>query len=193
MPRRQTEFLADHYYHVYNRGVGGETLFPELENYRYLIRLLLRNARRYAVSVIAYCLMPNHYHLLLKPERDDGVGHLMRSLASSYSQALNLRLQRQGPLFQGRFRAIWIDRDEYLTHVARYIHANPVVAGLVAQAEAWPYSDYTRHIAITDPAQGDQGLVPVWFLTGAAYREFVEDYVVDRKQAGEFERYLMEA
>jgi len=193
MPRRQTEFLADHYYHVYNRGVGGQTLSPEPENYRYFIRLLLRKARRYGVSVVAYCLMPNHYHLLLKPERDDDVGHLMRSLASSYSQALNLRLQRQGPLFQGRFRAIWIDRDEYLTHVARYIHANPVVAGLVAQAEAWPYSDYARHIAITDSAQGDQGLVPAWFLTGAAYREFVEDYVVDRKQAREFERYLIEA
>ncbi len=192
MPRRKTQFLADHYYHVYNRGVGRETLFPEPENYRYFIRVLLRSATRYAVTVMAYCLMPNHYHLLLKPERDDSVSQLMRSLANSYSQALNQRLHRRGPLFQGRFCAIWVDRDEYLTHVARYIHANPVVAGLVAKAEAWPYSDYAQHVGIPDPAQGDQGLVPVWFPTGAAYRAFVEDYVIEAKEARRLERYLID-
>jgi putative transposase len=193
MPRRKTEFLADHYYHVYNRGVGAETLFPSPENYLYFIRLLLRNGTRYAVTVVAYCLMPNHYHLLLRPHRDHNGSKLMHSLASSYSQALNQRLQRRGPLFQGRFCAIWVDRDEYLTQVARYIHANPVVAGLVAKAEAWPYSDYAQLIGITNPAQSAGGLVPVWFPTGAAYRGFVEGYVSDAKEARRFERYLIDA
>jgi REP element-mobilizing transposase RayT len=192
MPHRETELLADHYYHVYNRGVAGNVVFFSPDNYLYFVRLLARNAARYAVTIVAYCLMPNHYHLLLTPTRDHNASKFMHSVASSYSQALNQRLGRQGPLFQGRFRAVWVDREAYLTHVARYIHANPVMAGLVTRAEAWPYSDYAEVIGIRPVAQRDGSLVPERFETGAAYREFVEGYVMDAQAARQFERYFLD-
>ena len=112
------------------------------ENYLYLLRLLKKNVNRYALSIAAYCLMPNHYHLLLKSTRDNTAAPFMQSVFGAYVQAVNRQQQRQGPLFQGRFRAILIDREGYFAHLARYIHANPVLAGLAETPQAWPYSNY---------------------------------------------------
>ncbi len=166
-------FPAGRYFHIYNRGLNHAQVFFSARNYIYFLNLLKRNTDRYGITVTAYCLMPNHYHLLIRPSSDDGVPQVMKSIAGSYVQAVNLEQARQGPLFQGRFRAIWVDNESYLVHLARYIHLNPVEAGLVSSPEGWSYSNYRDVIGLRQGTLRDTLLVPDLFESGAGYQAFV--------------------
>ncbi|MBL7066221.1 MAG: transposase [Anaerolineae bacterium] len=192
MPFRRIPFLANHYYHIYNRGVNRGDIFFSPDNYIYFLRLLKKNLGRYAISIVAYCLLLNHYHFLLKPERDNNLPLFIKSLFGSYSQAVNKQQGRQGPLFQGRYRAIWVDEEEYLVHLARYIHLNPVTAGLVVTPQAWPYSNYLDVIGQRAGTLKDTTLVPERFPTGDAYRQFVKDYLCHGQTIAGLEKYLLE-
>lgn len=102
--------------------------------------------------------MPNHYHLLVRAEVDNlAVG--MHGLAVSFSKSINRRQGRVGPLFQGRFRSKLVAKDEYLLHLSRYVHLNPVAAGLVAKAEDWPYSSYLEYIGLRNGTLPSPGIV----------------------------------
>lgn len=193
MPFRRIPFLANHYYHIYNRGVNRNDIFFSPDNYIYLLRLLKKNLGRYTISIAAYCLLPNHYHFLLKPEQDDNLHLFMKSLFGSYSQAINKQQNRQGPLLQGRYRSIWVDEEEYLVHLARYIHLNPVTTGLVPTPQAWPYSNYLDVIGQRAGTLKDTTLVPGRFPTGDAYRQFIEDYLYHEQAIEGFEKYLLES
>ena len=141
MPRRGLEFRAGHAYHLYSRGVNRQRIFFESENYAFFLRRVRTYLTPETVDVVAYCLMPNHYHLFVCLKADS-LAEMMRSLNMSFARAVNKRYDRVGPLFQGRFAAKLVERDEYLLHLSRYIHLNPVEAGLVDKAEAWEYSSY---------------------------------------------------
>jgi REP element-mobilizing transposase RayT len=167
MPRRVVGFHAGEIYHVCNRGVDRQPIFHTAENYRYFARLLQGKALRHSVTIIAYCLMPNHFHLLLRPGLDDSLVRFMTGVCGSYAQALNAQQGRTGALFQGRFRAVRVDQDAYLSHVARYIHLNPVAAGLVPRPQEWPHSNYTE-------ISPDGLLIGGVFPDGPTYRRFVE-------------------
>jgi putative transposase len=192
MPSRKLHFLADRYYHIYNRGVNRGDIFFSPDNYAYLLRLLKRNMKRYQVSMAAYCLLPNHYHFLLKPYQVDTISKFMQSLFGAYTQAVNRQQDRQGPLFQSRFCAIMVDTEGYFSHLARYIHANPVLAGLADTCEGWVYSNYLDVIGKRDGKLKNTDLVPACFATGAEYQQFVEDYIIYRREIQGLERYLLE-
>ncbi len=192
MPPRSITFLAQHYYHIYNRGVNrGEIFFWE-ENYLYLLRLIRKNLHRYNISIVAYCLLPNHYHLLLMPIADYTLSRFMKSVFGSYVQGVNKQQKRLGPLFQGRFRHTLVDKEEYLVHLARYIHLNPVMAGLCDTPQEWMYSNYPDVIGERQGTLKDSSLVPERFSDGEAYRLFVEEYLHTQKQIQELEKYLLE-
>ncbi len=127
MPRRTTEFRAGYYYHLYNRGVNHEHIFFDAPNYTFFLKQL-RHYFQGTVDVAAYCLMPNHYHLLVRLGVDDLNG-VMAPFSISFAKAMNKRYRRVGPLFQGRFASKLVDSDTYLLHLSRYIHLNPVKAG----------------------------------------------------------------
>jgi REP element-mobilizing transposase RayT len=146
MSRRKIAFLAGEFYHLYNRGVDRQAVFFTEENFNYGVRLLTEKASRHDVSLVAYCLMPNHYHFLVRPRRDDSVSAFANGLFGAYVQAVNAQRGRVGPLFQGPFSAIRVSRDAYLAHLARYIHLNPVAASLVARPQDWPYSNYNQMV-----------------------------------------------
>jgi REP element-mobilizing transposase RayT len=167
MPRRGGGFHAGEFYHLYNRGVDRAAIFHEAENYLYFARLLIAKAERLDVVLVAYCLMPNHFHLLARPGRDDTIGRFMTGVCGSYAQALNAQRRRSGALFQGRYRAIHVDRDEYLAHLARYVHLNPVAAGLVSRPQDWPHFNYID-------LREDGVLVGGIFADASAYHRFVE-------------------
>jgi REP element-mobilizing transposase RayT len=174
VPRRHTTFRAGHYYHIYNRGVDRGDIFLSTENYAYFLRLLKKNSARYAVGVVAYCLLPNHYHLLLKPTVDNNLQLLAKSTFGSYSQAVSKQQSRSGPLFQGRYRSIHVAEEDYLADLARYIHLNPTAAGIVAAPASWAYSNYRDVIGQRRGTLRDGTLVPGLFSSGDAYRLFVE-------------------
>jgi REP element-mobilizing transposase RayT len=140
MPRRDVEFRADEFYHVYNRGANRQQVFFERENYGFFLKKLREFVvgSSPAAEIVAYYLMPNHYHLLVKLH-DETFSKRMQSLGQSYVNSINKRCSRVGPLFQGRFRAKHVDREAYLLHLTRYVHLNPVVAGLVKQPRDWDF------------------------------------------------------
>ncbi len=192
MPTRKLKFLANRYYHIYNRGVNQSKIFFSKDNFTYLLRLLKKNRKRYHISITAYCLMPNHYHFLLKPHRDDTVSAFMQSLFGAYTQGVNRQQDRQGPLFQGRFRAILVEEEGYFSHLACYIHANPVLAGLTETCQDWPYSNYLDIIGEREGTLKNADLVPAHFATGAAYQRFVKEYIAYRREVQGLERYMLE-
>ncbi|HLF25710.1 MAG TPA: transposase [Anaerolineae bacterium] len=172
MPYRKVEFRAGEYYHLYNRGNNFQPIFFERENYFYFLRLLREHLAVRAADIVAYCLMPNHYHLLTCLKIDN-LSAAMQPFALAYTKAINKRYGRVGSLFQGPFQAIHIDRDEYLLHLSRYIHLNPVTAGLTRQPEDWEFSSYREFVDIREGALSRPEIVLSQFPSPNAYCEFV--------------------
>jgi len=175
VPYRGDVFVQDHYYHIYNRGAGRGLIFFNPGNYEHCLRLVKRYYDRYGVTVVAYCLMPNHYHFLLRQETDQPLSKFINVLFNAYVQAVNRQQGRKGTLFEGRFRHVWVDREEYLIHLCRYIHLNPVKAGLVAEIGDWPYSNYLEWIGERAGRLKDDVFIRDRFPTPEAYQRFVAD------------------
>lgn len=194
MPSKNTvkEFAPNSFYHVYNRGVERRVIFMDDQDYTVFIGLLKKyitgenhnkNNRHmftplsHAVSVIAYCLMPNHFHLLLYQYDITGITQLMRRINTGYAMYFNNKYGREGRLFQGTYKASYINSDAYLHHISRYIHLNPTAY------DTWPYSslEYYKGEKTSD-----------WLKTGpilelfnddrAEYLRFVADYVEARDE-----------
>lgn len=183
MPRRKTEFLPGQYYHLYNRENNRQNIFFERENYLFFLRQFRRYLVEETLHVIAYCLMPNHYHFLVGL-REDNISQKMHGFTLSYTKAINRRYKRCGSLFQGRFRAIHVDEVGYLLHLSRYIHLNPVKAHLVKRPEEWEFSSYLEYANLR------KGPLPrldeVWQQVGTAqaYQAYVE--ALDAPDAARF-------
>ncbi len=175
--RRKVEFKAGYCYHIYNRGVARQAIFFNDNNWRFFIERLREHFTSDLIDIIAYCLMPNHYHLLIHLLCDDLSSRIMQPFTVSYTKAINAQQRRVGPLFQGRFKATLVDTDEYLLHLSRYIHLNPVHAGLVARPEDWAFSSYRDYVGLRAGTLVKPGLALGQFPSQQAYAQFVADYV----------------
>jgi REP element-mobilizing transposase RayT len=173
MPPRTTSFAAGNYYHLYNRGAGRQDIFLETDNYHFVLRKIKKYAAQFEITVIAYCLMPNHYHLLVRQNADTPAGLLPQHVCNSYTKAYNQRYQRSGTLFEGRYEAILIQQESHLLHLCRYIHLNPVKAGLVAHPAAWDYSNYLEWIDQRPGTIIDRHFVQAYFPQPPQYINFV--------------------
>lgn len=176
MARRTVKFIQGGYYHIYNRGVNREPIFRTGENYRFLLERLAESATRLQMAVVAYCLMPNHYHFVLRQDGDDPIDACIQAVFNSYSKAFNQVYRRSGTLFEGPFKAIAVTRDDYLTHLCRYVHRNPLDARLVGQLEEWPYSNYLEWIEKRDEKLIDRAFARALFPSPGAYQDFVLNY-----------------
>jgi len=165
--------LAGHYYHVYNRGCNRERIFANDGNYVFLLRRTKSFLIDSALSVIAYCLMPNHYHFLLRSNEDGALSHFIQRLFNSYTQAFNRQQGRSGTLFQGRAKSILVETDEYIIHLCRYIHLNPVRAGMVQHPGQWLYSNYLEWIEQRNGTLVDRAFVRQYYPSGVDYEKFV--------------------
>jgi putative transposase len=174
MPRRTEVFAPNQVYHLYNRGVNRANIFSTAENYRYLLRQVKDVQTDIPVTIFAYCLMPNHYHFVIRQDGDVSLSEFIGRLFKRYTQAYNRQQRRTGPLFAGRFRSIHVDADEYLIHLARYVHLNPVEAGLCRYPQEWPYSNYLEWIEQRNGTLIDRAWVRQYFPTPESYIKFVE-------------------
>lgn len=153
-------------YHVTARGNRRETIFRDDEDCVRFIALLAREAAQQRWRLYAYCLMGNHYHLLVEtPEANLGRG--MRRLNGVYTQAFNRHHGLVGHVLQGRYKAILVDKDAYLRELCRYVVLNPVRAGLCATAAQWPWSSYA--------ATAGEAACPDWLAGGEALALFGSD------------------
>lgn len=143
-------------YHVTSRGDRREPIFVDDTDREALLAVVAQGMRRFDAQVLAYCLMGNHYHFVLHT-RQANLSRLMRHINGVYTQVFNRRHGKVGHLFQGRFKAILVDRDAYLLEVCRYVELNPVRAGMVGEPAAWPWSSYPAHVGEVEP--------PAWLDT----------------------------
>jgi REP-associated tyrosine transposase len=143
-------------YHVTSRGDRREPIFEDAEDRQRFLGTLAEVVKQFHWLCYAYCLMTNHYHLVVEtPQGNLSKG--MRQINGVYTQASNRRHQRTGHLLQGRFKAILVDKESYLLELTRYVVLNPVRAGMVAQPQQWPWSSY-RAMVGKAPA-------PAWLAT----------------------------
>ena len=184
-------YKPNSYYHIYNRGVDKRTLFKNTQDYAVFLNYLKEylsplpekhpqrqiavnnkdyQCRNYCNSVIliAYCLMTNHFHLLIKQTDARNIELFMRSFATRYTSYFNKRYQRSGTLFEGPYKAVLIDSDEQLLHLSRYIHLNPS-PNLFKQPSSYP--DYLQHKNTSWVQTQD---ILQYFKNPLAYKHFVE-------------------
>lgn len=140
-------------YHVVNRAPARQRIFRETRDYERFLAGVAEAHVRWGAEVFAYCLMGTHYHLCLRTPAGN-LARVMRHVDGTYTQRFNRAYGREGTLFRGRYQAILIEAETYLTAVVRYIHRNPVAAGLVATPETYPWSSHSDYLS---PRQA-----PVW-------------------------------
>ena len=132
------------WYHVMNRGAGHRMIFNTDEQRQYFLSLLEVTAKRFNADWHAYCLMGNHYHLMLQTP-DGNLQRIMRHINGIYTQYFNRSENTDGALFRGRYKAILVDAQAYWLQLSRYIHRNPLEAGLVGDLTDYPWSSYQAY------------------------------------------------
>jgi REP element-mobilizing transposase RayT len=176
MPYPKAQFRAGECYYLYNQGVGCQPIFFDAENWGYFIARLKHYCQPDLIDVVAYCLMPTHYHLLVRLKTVDLATRIMRPLGLSYTMAINRQQGRAGSLFQGPFKAVWVNNNTYLLHLSRYIHMNPVTNGLATQPEEWEFSSYRDYVGLRQDTLPALDIILSQFPSPQAYRDFVEAY-----------------
>lgn len=209
MPVRLEPFVNNHIYHVFNKTLDRRKLFKSGTYGDYFLKVLkyyrstkarlsfskLRSVDRkvfqdiqkevsfqkyFRVDILAYCLMPNHFHLLLKQKVDNGIQKFISDTINSLTRYCNLRLERKGPLFLPKFKAERIHTNEQLLHVSRYIHLNPYSSGVVKTSDkllAYPWSSFPEYIReereVIDPLISPSELLAFYDGEREEYKDFV--------------------
>lgn len=166
-----TPLQPGRYYHIYNRGNNREDLFVRPDNYRYFLKLYALHTGP-VVHTFAYCLMRNHFHLVVRVKEDAGlrISKAFSNLFNAYARAFNFAQRRIGALFQRPFHRIEVDSDAYFSRLITYIHQNPQKHGFVKDFRDWPYSSFHALVS-SRPTRLQRDSVLDWF--GGA-RRFVE-------------------
>ncbi|RLD08148.1 MAG: transposase [Chlamydiae bacterium] len=205
MPLRQTEFVPDNFYHIYNRGNEKKIIFHDRQDYFYFLKKIKQYKKLSQVKIICYILMPNHFHFILsEPEEDLNAGRLttesdafksnrlreplkapgasisrfMYLLQMSYAQYFNQKYNSSGHVFQGRFQSILINRDDYLEFLSCYIHLNAFTAGLVKLSSLWQFSSLPDYLFLRNGSIPDKEFLPV----GEEYQHLLDDYLELKKE-----------
>lgn len=198
MPYRIIPFVNEQIYHIFNRGVEKRPTFQKSRDYqRYLKSLQYYQLQgpkpsfskffqpsihkidfsKKIVEILAYCLMPNHFHLLIKQKSDKAITEFVSKLINSYTKYFNTKYDRVGPLFQGQFKAVLIEREEQLIHVSRYIHLNPITSFLVKDLADYKWSSYHEYVDINHNGICIKEEILRFFKSPKEYRQFVLDQI----------------
>jgi REP element-mobilizing transposase RayT len=145
MARQLRIEFEDAFYHITSRGNLRDDIFFEDKDRERFLEILSRTKERYGYLLHAYTLMGNHYHLLMETPKAN-ISQIMQNINTSYTVFINRKHRRSGHLFQGRFKGIIVDKDEYLVTLSRYIHLNPVRAGVVERPEDYRWTSYGAFI-----------------------------------------------
>lgn len=222
MPLRPEPLVAGEIYHIFNRGVASMEIFKDdrhfqrfLETalyyqhhklplrYSYFARLaqsaktdaLAKLSKEYFVEIISYCLMPNHFHFLLKQITDNGISDFMMKFCDSYTRYFNTKNNRVGPILQGRFKSVRIETEQQLLHVSRYIHLNPYSSGIVKHLEDLPhyqYSSLPEYLGLIKNPFCQKEMVLSYFKNLNSYKEFVFEQADYQRELALIKHLLLE-
>lgn len=211
-------YIENGHYHVYNRGADRRTIFKDEKDYRVFLNLLKTylspqdsNSKHPLARIIvrprplpcfygkvelqAFCLMPNHFHLLIKQAGKMDMANFMRSLCTTYSMYFNKRYNRPGTLFQSKYKAALIETDPYLLHLSRYIHLNPkALTG--SDPVTKTYSSYPYYLGSKNALWVNPEPILEFFKTAQStslqdclsYQSFVEEYSVIASERSEYQK-----
>lgn len=207
MPLRKIPLVTDEIYHIVNRGNNSIPIFKTKYDYQKFIQIFsfyqnlhppmkfskfmqlnlleknkileeLKQKGDYLVEIIAYCLMPNHFHFVLKQIAEAGILNFLRLTTDSYSRNFNTKYQRKGSLFEGRFKAIRVETNNQLLHVTRYVHLNPYSSYLVKDLESlqlYPFSSLPEYLENSKTGICQKGIVLNQFPKPGSFQQFTLD------------------
>lgn len=195
MPSRVIPFVNDEIYHIYNRGSEKRPIFDTRSDRKRFIKALryyqlagpkpkLSIFSQFSINkpdpskkileIITYCLMPNHFHLMLKQIKEGGITEFMGKVSNSYTKYYNTRHNRVGPLLQGEFKAVLVESDEQLIHLSRYIHLNPYTAYLCKNLGDYEWSSYGEYAEMFEGICSKEVVLSL-FKSPAEYKQFILD------------------
>lgn len=210
-------YKENSYYHAYNRGIESRNIFLDKQDYKVFLHLLKRYLTQPPqspdrvrpgwrsdlfdkIKLIAYCLMPNHFHLMVKQSTERAITEFMQALSNSYVRYFNEKYERTGPLFQGRYRAVLVEDEPYLLHLTRYIHLNPseleeleleeVRPASRSDLVGYPYSSHGDFLGKRKTSWVHPEEILAFFKTAQrtkltdflSYQSFIEDFKEDPKE-----------
>lgn len=194
------EYVENGYYHIYNRGVEKRNIFIDHQDYSVFLGYLreylspaltdrikpsrngyVRKDFSKDINLLAFCLMPNHFHLLIKQNKEKSMVSLMRCLSTRYSMYFNRKYKRTGHLFQGIYKAVLINNDEHLAHVSRYIHINP--KGINLSYQDYDYSSYDCYTKGKQVNWVKKDDILDYFTDSNKYEKFMKEESVDLWEA----------
>lgn len=205
MQYRKNALVNGECYHIFTKSIAGYEIFNSDKEYLRMIALMLfyqiecmpvkfsrfleneKSGKIYPklcalvreneriVEILAYCLMPTHFHVIVKQISKNGISRFMSNILNGYTRYFNLRHNRIGPLWAGRFKSILIDTDEYLKHLTRYIHLNPSTAHLVERPERWFYSSHREYVGMVEKGLHVCEGYDMLDMSCKEYKKFVEE------------------
>jgi putative transposase len=213
MPYRLIPFSSNYYYHIFNRGVEKRIIFSNDQDYKRFLQTLyyyqfsgpkprFSTHQRFKIKdfsknpkiieIICYCLMPNHFHFLIRQTKDGGVQEFIRKVINSYTKYYNVKHNRVGHLFQGIFKATLVENNEQLLHLSRYIHLNPYVSDLTDDLEHYYYSSYRSFIGLTEDILCIKEPILELFESANGYKNFVCDHGDYAKELEQLKHLLID-
>ncbi len=170
------------FYHVMNRGASRQAIFLIDDDYEIFLETLKETSKFFDLRIVSYCLMSNHYHLLFQTPKAN-LSRAMRHLNGVYTQRFNRYHKKDGSLFRGRYKAILVQEDEYLTHLIRYIHLNPIQANLTEDLSKYPWTSHRDYLKGRDQSPWLHVRLGLAFFSSKlkralkSYREFMKSGV----------------
>lgn len=215
--KRNQSFISGQIYHVCNKSIANFKIFKEKYNAErfmgaidyynnsklkiryskylekhseYVHQGLLFTKESQIVKILSYCIMPDHYHLLIKINHEISLSKYIGDVENSFVRYFNLSTKRKGPLWQSRFRAVHIGSNEQLLHISRYIHLNPTTSNLVKRPEDWIYSSYRE--TINNPKILSKVLLEFSLSNPQKYKKFVENNMEYQRKLKEIKKLLLD-
>ena len=223
MPVRKQLLVNNEIYHVFNRGVASSPIFKNIRDYSRFIKLIdyyrfsntflsfssyldlstnlkqelitkMKKTLIPAVEIYAYCLMPNHFHFLVKQLTTDGIKSTFSRVQNGYAKYINMKNKRTGPLFESRFKVKRIESEEMLLHVSRYIHLNPSTAFLIKPESLFNYtwSSYPEYIGYKKPVFVNPDFILRISGSSQKYKTFVLDQADYQRKLSEIKHIVFE-
>lgn len=223
MPYRRAPLVAEEIYHVFNRSIGRYPIFGQNRHYQRGLDLVnfyrfdkpalrfshynrlpesqkndfMENLRKTPkrIKILAYCLMPNHVHFLLKQLTKKGIADFMSNFQEGYAKYFNIKEERTGSLFQSMFKAIRIETEEQLIHVSRYVHLNPLTSYVIKdmeELETYPWCSFAEYMGKTNYGILDKEEILGYFPTSKSLKEFTESQVEYQRELARIKHLILE-
>lgn len=207
--RRREKIITGEYYHIFNRGVEKRTIFYQKRDYKRFIESLdffntecptqMRSEEKSSprdeerlVDVVAYCINSNHFHLLLKENKENGIATFMKKVCTGYAMYFNKKNDRSGILFQGRFKSVHLDSNDLLLYVSAYVNCNSQIHG-IENAENYPWCSFSEYMRSDGSLKCQKDIIIDQFKNTKEYKNFCLEKVIGMRNKKGFNEHSLEA